>query len=177
MAVLIEAISVVVRADRILSKFPGSWEAFKRIVPNKTLCSDNELVRVGFMTPDDTRAFVGVLVNHGLTYVEDSRAADLVVVDQRQGFIVPCDWAEFGHIHWQGNPSTPVAACRLVESKESSLFTPDGWEYPNSLSSRHEFVESNQVQDRLEFVRQENGVDVYRDLETGKEVYVGRTSG
>ena len=53
MAVLIEAISVVVRADELLKKFPGGWDAFKSIVPNQTLCADNEIVRVGFMSPQD----------------------------------------------------------------------------------------------------------------------------
>ena len=43
MAVLCEAISVVVRADCALAAF-GSFEAFKRIVPNQTLVSDNELM-------------------------------------------------------------------------------------------------------------------------------------
>jgi hypothetical protein len=53
MAVLIEAISVVIRADTLLKKFPGGWGAFKLIVPNQTLCADNEIVRVGFMAPQD----------------------------------------------------------------------------------------------------------------------------
>ena len=53
MAVLVEAISVIVRAAAIHQKYPGGWEAFKRIIPNQTLCADNELVRIGFMTPDD----------------------------------------------------------------------------------------------------------------------------
>jgi hypothetical protein len=46
MSVLIEAISVVMRADELLKKFPGGWDAFKGIVPNQTLCADNEIVRV-----------------------------------------------------------------------------------------------------------------------------------
>lgn len=52
MAVLIEANSVVIRADRLLSVI-GSWEAFKQQIPNRTLCADGELVRVGFMLSED----------------------------------------------------------------------------------------------------------------------------
>jgi hypothetical protein len=58
MSVLIEAISVVMRADELLKKFPGGWDAFKGIVPNQTLCADNEIVRVGFMTPQDVESFI-----------------------------------------------------------------------------------------------------------------------
>ena len=36
MAVLIEAISVVVRADQLLKKVPGGWDAFKSIVPSES---------------------------------------------------------------------------------------------------------------------------------------------
>ena len=54
MAVLVEGISAIVRADR-LEGFE-TWEAFKEIVPNGTLCADGELVRVGFMSPDEASA-------------------------------------------------------------------------------------------------------------------------
>lgn len=176
MAVLIEGISVVVRVDCIYSKFSGSWEQFKRSVPNETLCSDNELARVGFMTPNDTQAYVEHLNSNGLQYVESSQAADLVVADQRRGFGVRCEWAEFGHINWNGDSETPIAVCRLKGTKEARLFTPEGWDYNQSLSSNHEFVRNGWVSEFMDFLRNENGIDVYRDLRTGKEVYVGRTN-
>ena len=40
MAVLVKGISVVIRADRLLQAFSGDWEAFKKIVPNETLCAE-----------------------------------------------------------------------------------------------------------------------------------------
>jgi len=51
MAVLIEGTSVVIRLEAIHRQFPGGWQAFKLAAPNKTLCADNELIRVGFMQP------------------------------------------------------------------------------------------------------------------------------
>ncbi len=50
MAVLVEGLSVIIRAD-CLQNFE-TWDAFKEIVPNETMCADGELVRVGFMSPD-----------------------------------------------------------------------------------------------------------------------------
>ena len=52
MAVLCEAISVVVRRDAIDKYFKGGWIKFVDDVPNSTMCTDGELVRVGFMTPN-----------------------------------------------------------------------------------------------------------------------------
>ena len=61
MAVLVEAISVIVRVDSINEKFPGGWIGFKDHVPNQTLCADNELARVGFIKAlDDDCALLAV---------------------------------------------------------------------------------------------------------------------
>ena len=97
MAVLIEAISVVIRADSLLKAFNDEWEAFKAIVPNKTLCADNEIVRIGCMTPDDVESFIKKLEENGLTFLVDDKSVDVAVVDQRRGLTIKCDWLEFGH--------------------------------------------------------------------------------
>ncbi len=87
MAVLIEAISVVVRADSLLKSFNGNWEAFKEIVPNQTLCADNEIVRVGFMTPTDVESFINKLEKHGLVFIGNGESLDTCVVDQIKGLM------------------------------------------------------------------------------------------
>jgi len=45
-AILIEAISVVIKRSVIDNKFPGGWEAFAEDCPNQTLCADSALARV-----------------------------------------------------------------------------------------------------------------------------------
>jgi len=176
MAILIEGISVVIRAEALLKKYRGGWNAFLAIVPNNTLCSDNELTRVGFMTPQDVGAFVNKLEQAGLEFLRSGNAVDLVVVDQLRGSTTPCNWIEFGHINMGAN-GNKVAACRLTGSQLMQIVTPDGWKYEGSLSASHGFVANEDVNKNLEFLRSENGVDVYLDKNTGKEVYVGRTSG
>ena len=42
------------------------------------------------------------------------------------------------------------------------------------MSHRFGFVPNEQMEDCLQFLRNDNGVDVFLDRETGKEVYVGR---
>lgn len=177
MAVLIEAISVVLKADSVIANYPGGWERFVADAPNQTLCADGQLVRLGFMTPDDVKVFVERLAHHGIFYLRDGRAQDVVIVDQQRGFAAPCDWAEFGRVDWQGDTAKKVSACRAVGSQQSELVTPDGWTYDKSLTSQFSFIETRWVPEFMDFLRHENGLDVYRDLHTGKEVYVGRTGG
>lgn len=173
MAVLVEGISVIVQVRSIHERLPGGWDAFRDAVPNATLCSDNEVARVGFMSPADTKAYVGQLEEAGLVYFANGHAKDIVVADQQRGFGSRCDWAEFGRIDLDGDPRRQVAACRLVGSSEQ-LFLPDGWIYEESLSSQFLFVPDGWVPEFMDFLRRENGLDVYRDLRTGKEVFVGR---
>ena len=47
MAVLAEGISVIVRLDAIARLMDDDWARFLGVVPNQTLCCDNELARVG----------------------------------------------------------------------------------------------------------------------------------
>jgi hypothetical protein len=123
MSVLIEAISVVMRADELLKKFPGGWDAFKGIVPNQTLCADNEIVRVGFMTPQDVESFIKKLQLVGLEFLRDGEAIDIAVVDQTRGLTSKCAWLEFGHVNMDGS-GPRIAACRIVGSRVNQVVTP-----------------------------------------------------
>lgn len=174
MAVLIEAISVVVRMDAIVERYPGAWEGFRRDVPNRTLCADDCLARIGFMTPPDVKKYYESLNRKGLSGPAGGKRHDFVVVDQQRGFTTDCDWAEFGSINFAGGK---VSACRLVGDTDTVLATPDGWSFEESLSRKYGFVPSEEVHEQLEFLRRESGCDVYRDRDTGREVFVGRSKG
>jgi hypothetical protein len=174
MAVLIEAISVVIQLRAVQSKYPGGWSGFAARCPNRTLCADGELARVGFMSPVDVDEFVRHLESLGLQFQRQGKAIDLAVVDQRSGPTTDCDWLQFGTVAVDGHR---VAACWATGSEENQLMTPDGWRFENSLSARFGFVAAEAVDGQLEFLRHERGVDVYLNRVTGKEVYVGRASG
>lgn len=174
MAVLIEAISVVVREESILTKFPGGWVDFKAIVPNKTLCADNEIARIGFMTPQDVESFVKILQSKGLEFLRGGEAIDIAVADQMRGLTSKCSWLEFGHVNMGGSGSR-VAACCLAGSQVMEVVTPPGWEFEGSLSSTFGFVPFEHADKGMQFLRHENGLDVYFNPLTGKEMYVGRT--
>jgi hypothetical protein len=176
MAVLVEGISVIVKASAIASKYPEGWEGFKKAIPNQTFCADGELVRVGFMSPNDVKAFVEGLEGCGLTYLHQGKAQDLVVVDQARGPTTECDWIEYGKIDWQNDPQKKVSACRIVGSKVDQILTPDGWAYEKSLSLNFGFVATGKEHERLVYLKTEDKLEVYVDIATGEEVYIGRTS-
>jgi hypothetical protein len=46
---------VIVQVDANRERYLGGWEALRDAVPNYTLCCDDELARIGFMTPADAK--------------------------------------------------------------------------------------------------------------------------
>jgi hypothetical protein len=96
MPVLLEFISVVVRREAIDRLTPGGLREFIRHHANgPTTCADDELVRVGFMSPEDAKAFCDELTGVGMRFLEDGKACDMVVIDRLIGPTTPCDWIEF----------------------------------------------------------------------------------
>ena len=66
-----------------------------------------------------------------------------------------------------------VAACRLVGSQVMQVVTPPGWKIEGSLSSTFAFVPSERTWRKgMKYLRHENGLDVYLNPITGKEMYV-----
>lgn len=176
MPVLIEAISVITRVDAINQKFPGGWEAFVDDCPNQTLCSDNALARVGFMSPVDVEYYIQRLERLGLIYQDDQQeAVDIVVVDQLRGPLAKCSWIETGHIDLDNNPKQKVAAARLIGDESLVFMRPDDWNFEESLSNQYGFTPTESVEKSLTFLRHQDGLDVYLNKLTGEEVFIGRT--
>jgi hypothetical protein len=173
MAVLIEAISVVVKADSIIRKYPGGWHQFQLDVRNQTLCADGELARVGFMSPHDVQSYVGFLESKGLIFQAQGSCIEIAVVDQQRGFAIPCEWADFGRIFIDSSQTQKISACRMKGSNQRIVSYPDGWEYEGSLSQDYHFILTENTDKELEYIRKEGGVAVFKHLPTGKIVYSG----
>lgn len=174
MAVLIEAISVVIRCESILNFYAGGIESFMLTVPNKTLCADGELACVNFMMPGDVRVYAEYLRSCGLKKEESNNAIDFVVVDQLNGLCSPCDWAEFGKTNWNNNPKYPISVCRMIPTKVNTVVAPNGWNYSKSVSANFKFFDTYSVPKNFKLVRTEKNLDVFYDENTGEEFYVRR---
>lgn len=190
MAVLVEAISIIVRRDAIDQKFTGGWTAFCSAIPNGTLCEDGEIVRVGFMASQDAQRFGEFLESYGLTFLANGQAQDFGVVDQRQGKTVPCEWLEIAkmRIDDHGNqvgvawlfegerkgPGLHLPSGATLSGASITLATPDGWVYEESLSAKFTYHDTDNSSENLTWLRRENGSDVFFDNVSKKEVFVGR---
>jgi hypothetical protein len=182
MPVLAEAISVIVRHDAIERAFAGGWQTFLDRFSRPSLCSDGEVVRLGFMDTKSVEVCVRELESHGLVFMRQGKCIDIVVVDQQKGPTEPCDWIEFAHLPF-GDAGAKVGACWLFEGRrmgagihlrETSMdfAVPDNWQYEGSLSQKFTFVPTEELDRRLRFLRSENGVDVFLDTLTGKETFM-----
>jgi hypothetical protein len=181
MAVLVEAISVIVRRDAINRSYDGGWAGFLSHVPNNTLCADHELARVGFTDPKTVEHFINDLRRHGPVFLSNGKSIDIAVLDQQRGPTEPCDWLEFARLPF-GKHDGYVAACWLFEGPRiaaglhmselnKNLATPVGWTFEGSLSERFVFVPNKGSMDRLKYLRTENGCDVFLDTSTGSEIF------
>ena len=164
MAVLIEALNVLIPVAVLDRRFPGGASAYRDRSPNATFCADGELTRIGFMTPRDTQLFTGALQRLGFEFLDDKGSAvDFVVVDQNTGPTSPCDWLEFG----VGN--TMSAAWLRGSSPPGQVFCPDGWEPRETPLT---FVPNEEL-DRMKFLGRSGPSDRYLDREAGHETYIG----
>ena len=88
---------MVVRLQAIDRSYPGWLQRYVEDCPSPTFCADDDLARVGFMSPYDVQRWVTELTEHGPVFVRDGRTVDIAVVDQMTGQTAPCDWLEFQH--------------------------------------------------------------------------------
>lgn len=174
MAVLIEALTVVIRCESIVKKFLGGVEAFKASLPNNTLCSDGELACVNFMVPTDVQNYVEFLSENGLIYQADNSSVDIVVVDQLRGMTSVCDWADYGKTEWNNDANCPISVCCARPTKSEQVIVPEGWSFNQSLSSNYKYTDSNSIPEHLKLVRSEGEIDILLDEKTGQEFYIRR---
>ena len=168
MPVIIEAQSIVIPVNTILNRYEGSWENFKREIPNDSFCCDNKLVRVGFMDPTDGIDYLNTLLARGLRYARTEEASpDFATIDQIEGFITPCDWAELRRARVDDNPDKTILACRAAGDTSTLMAVPDGWEFQDSLSDRCLTFESGRESEHFNHTGHEGRFDLCRNLAIG----------
>ena len=177
MAVLVEAISVIVKTSSIHDKYRGGWEAFKKDCPNRTLAADGELARIGFTDPRHVRVLVERFRMIGLVLAGDAKESDFCVVDQLKGSTTACEWIDVGTVPVDSDDARTVTAARLKGSQSKIFMKPDGWVYDGSLSQKPRFVNALDVLQRLKYLRTEGDVDVFWDPAEGREVVTPRVPG
>lgn len=125
MAVVIEAITIVVRRDAVRRAFRGNEAAFEALAPNRSGRKDAHLHAIGFMDHRDAAAFVTrALEPRGLTWARGVEAIDLTLVDQLTGLQHYTPWLEVGQYPVEGGA---VTAAWLKGTEPGALSTHAGW--------------------------------------------------
>lgn len=167
MAVLIEAISVIVPLATLERAYPGGVRGYAADCPNATFVLDHYVTRVAFMTPADVGQFVERLKSAGLTFEQGGECVDVAVVDERHGPTVQCSWLAFDR--------TPEghARCWLAGADPGDLAVPASWLPERAEQLR--YVPLNEIDERVEHIASDaSGLETYRLRETGETVYLGR---
>lgn len=176
MPVLMEAQSIVLSINMILSRYEGGWENFKSEIPNDSFCADGKLVRIGFMDPADGMDYLDLLLARGLRRGRTNRPADFATVDQLTGPIVAVDWLEMSHVCIDDDPQKTVLACRMVGDTSQLLAVPDGWEFEGSLSQRCLTFETGREAEYFDYLGRDGRTDLYRNLATGEPQWIERST-
>ena len=166
MAVYCEAISVIVRKSTVESILNVAPAEFMLRFPGGSIWDDENLIRFGFMTPQDTGVWVRQLEDFGLVFYDQVesgfRSRDFVVVDQRHGPTCECSWIESeirDGIRWAWEVGKPPGSFDppVDLSKRSLRFVP--------LSDSTKFPWSSDLA---------SGLDLTIDQNSGQTRYVGR---
>jgi hypothetical protein len=171
MAVLTDAISVLVRVRDIEEVYPGGLEAYISDAPNQTYCSDGLLSRVGFMNPADVQIFTERLRAAGLR-LDDSDASQVAIVDQMTGPTRNWTWVEttvFQRV---------IRVARLSGDDQDFFAAPDYWEPSYSLELAENFFPLEELGKTLHKAGfEEDGIDLYFDEIEGQIKFHGRAFG
>lgn len=134
MPVLVEALTIIVRKDAVESLPDGGERLDGRLKGTPSQRNDDDLYACTLTHPEDVQRFAKSLEEEGLTFSEDDKAKDFVVVDQREGPTMVCDWLEMMHYPWQENPDQLIALARKTGTRGDRVAMPAGWTYETSYS-------------------------------------------
>jgi len=131
MSVLVECFSVVVRCSAIASRYPGGMAGYEGDCPNKTLCTDGDLVRVGFMQMADVEQFlIRILGRAGLAETSTGVPRDLTIAGDSVAIVEegrgPWDAKASSWLEYAQRPDG-VCLCWLAGQSRGELAAPLGW--------------------------------------------------
>lgn len=161
LAVLAEMFSVILQNSKIEAIYPGGLEEYKSVCPNATFCTDDEICRIGFMALTDAENFINSLERMG--FRRDSGA--FALLDEGKGLLQPCAWIMFGRV--QG-----IAAAWLIGSQLKILVAQPGWSPRQRAAST--YITHADLERDYERIGARDGVETYRNRESGELVYIGR---
>jgi len=190
MAVLAEALSVIIKDSSLQNKYIGGTKEFFKTIPNNTYCSDGQIHRIGFMRPRDIEDYVRNLEHNGLIFLFEGNCIDIAVVDMLKGPTTNCKWLGFarqkffkGSKHYLHSEEEFSITWLLPENGENSIPVDFNYECTISVPSKwspdkaiygDNFIPSEKVNESLIEIGNEKGLVKYYYAATGQFVYIGK---
>jgi hypothetical protein len=177
MAVLIEGYSIVINKAEATKKADALslLSSVDTVLHPMAVCSDNDLLRIGFIDLKQAKEFVAILEGGGLVYKSadgsEERATDMVMVTQFGELDVACSWLSIQFSKLKDNTLICLATFNDSKSVKEVAF-PKGWTLELSLLKRFYDERIQYMGEHYVWVRSDAKHDVYRHKETGKEVHL-----
>lgn len=164
--ILLQCTSVVIKNSALERCLENGVEDFRAVAPNSQAYSDQYISQCSFMEHLDAVDFVKQLELRGIAV--DPEGVEIVVVFCAEPQIpANCNWLQL-------HKYNDHVLGRHPEDNSRKLIAPNGFSLEGKSKFHHYTHE--EIEEKTEFVRREEYVDVYRDKETGQELYVGRTT-
>jgi len=161
MAVLVEALSVIVGNEVLEDLYPGGVEGYRNDCPNSTFCTDGHITCVKFMDLKDVNIFISQLEEHNLLFMHREKSWDIAVVDEAELLSTPCDWLKLDR------NEDGIMFCWLSSLSPGEILAPEDW-----TKDRRVFrIGPKELQENFRYIKTEDNLDVYEDCRTGKLHY------
>ena len=164
MAIYCEAINVIISRLTANQVVDGGCARLEEQFPGGSIWGDEELLRFGFMAPNDAETWVEHLQSSGLRFSENLPEGptfiDIAVIDQFRGLNALCAWIE----------------TEIVNGHRWAWFIghrPQSFELPEYANGKEMHFIPHAVAEGLP-IFSEVGMDVTIDQQTGKSMFIGR---
>lgn len=170
MAVLIEGYSIVLNKAQALKK-PEVLEALGvegMSLHPMAICSDADLLRIGFLELSHAKEFIENLETAGLVYKVDKDghevAQDLVMITQFGELEVDCPWLSVQFTKLKDNSLVCLGTLKREEPVKSIAF-PKNWHLEVSILKRFHEARTGHMLENYDLIAEEPMYDVYRNKE------------
>ena len=166
MAVLIEGYSIVLNKQEAMKnqKALDVLGAVEGTLHPTAICSDQDLLRIGFVDLAQGNEFLAALEGGGLI-----QGKEVVMVSQFGETETPTDWLKVQFTKLKDNTLICIATLQSDEPVKG-VAMPKGWRLETSLLKRYFEERSVYMHEYYELVREEPMHDIYKNRETGDEV-------
>ncbi len=190
MAIIVEAISIIIKDSALQREFRNGYTEVIDTMPNATYVYDRFLHKVSFMSPLDVEAYVSLLQKRGLKFIKEGEFVDIAVVDMLKGPTAKCSWLGFSRKkHFEGmsqftrsnedfslvwyNALPGVYGIPCDKNGRIDIVAPPYWTPDNAMDG-FTFIPIDKLDSQLITLSKEDRIEKYWYAGSGDILYVAR---